>query len=58
MTAGIAWYYFGVQPGLVLFPVIGLAIFGILSSIYKYSGVLLMTVFIACTGMTFFVLNS
>ncbi|WP_272570069.1 hypothetical protein [Providencia sp. PROV255] len=58
MAPGIAWYYFGLQPGLVLFPLIGLAIFGILSSIYKYGGVLLMTVFIACAGMTFFVLNS
>ncbi|EPL6275299.1 hypothetical protein N6147_001946 [Proteus mirabilis] len=47
MTAGIAWYYFGVQPGLVLFPVIGLGIFALLTTLYRFVGVLGMMIAIA-----------
>lgn len=47
MAPCIAWYYFGLQPGLVLFPVIGLVIFALLTTLYRFVGVLGMTIAIA-----------
>lgn len=57
MVPGVAWYYFGVQPGFVLFPVIGLGIFVVLASLYRFLGVFGMTLAIAACGFLLFFYN-
>ncbi|AVE42291.1 hypothetical protein AM353_10850 [Providencia stuartii] len=58
MVPGVGWYYVGIRPGRVLFPVIGLGLFAVLFYLYRYFGVLMLTVSIVAGGIVFFVLNS
>lgn len=55
MVPGVASYYFGVQPGFLLFPVIGLGIFAVLASLYRFFGVFGMTLAVATSGLAFLI---
>lgn len=53
MLPSTAWYLFVTSPGTFLFPMIAFGIFAVLAILYRFVGVLGMTLAIAACGLAF-----